>query len=128
MKVLLIDDDPKFRALIKRLLEKKFDALVEEAQDGIAGIEMVKRGNPHIIFLDYEMPNMNGKEFLERLRVFNRIVPVAVMTAHSEKEIVKEMIPFGITDYIIKADMVSGLAERIGHIFAKNLHLISRKL
>jgi len=128
MKVLLIDDDPKFRALIKRLLEKKFDAIVDEAADGLAGIEMVKKGGPNIIFLDYEMPHMNGKQFLEKLRVFNRIIPVAVMTAHSEKEIVKDMIPYGITDYIIKADMVTGLAERIGQIFAKNIHLISRKV
>jgi DNA-binding NarL/FixJ family response regulator len=128
MKVLLIDDDPKFRALMKRLLEKSFDAIVEEASDGRLGIEMVKRGNPHIIFLDYEMPYMNGKQFLEKLREFNKIIPVAVMTAHSEKELVRDMIPFGITDYIIKADMVTGLAERIGQIFSKNLHLISRKI
>jgi two-component system chemotaxis response regulator CheY len=128
MKVLIIDDDPRFRALLKRLLEKKFDAVVEEAENGLVGIDMVKKGNPHIIFLDYEMPHMNGKQFLQKLREFNKIVPVAVMTAHSEKELVSDIIPHGITDYIIKADMAAGLAERIGQIFSKNLHLISRKL
>jgi DNA-binding NarL/FixJ family response regulator len=128
MKVLLIDDDPKFRALMKRLLEKRFDAIVDEASDGLMGIDMVRRGSPHIVFLDYEMPHMNGKQFLEKLRQFDKVIPVAVMTAHSEVELVKDMIPFGITDYIIKADMATGLAERIGQIFSKNLHIISRKI
>lgn len=128
MKVLLVDDDQKFRALMKRLLEKKFDALVVEAENGLMGIAMVKKTTPHIIFLDYDMPQMNGRQFLENLRSFDRVIPVAVMTSHNEKELVAEMIPFGITDYIIKADMISGLAERIGQIFSKNRHLISRKL
>lgn len=113
---------------MKRLLEKGFDANVEEASDGLMGIDMVRKGNPHIIFLDYEMPHMNGKQFLEKLRQFDKVIPVAVMTAHSEVELVKDMIPFGITDYIIKADMATGLAERIGQIFKKNLHLISKRI
>ena len=128
MNVLLIDDDPKFRVLMKRLLQKDFFAVVTEAENGLQGLEMVKKGGAHIIFLDYEMPHMNGKQFLEKLREFDKVIPVAVMTSHREKELVHEMIPYGITDYILKADIGVALAERIGQIFSKNRHLISRKL
>jgi len=127
MNVLIIDDDPKFRMLMKRLLERKFFASVAEAENGVSGIDMVKKVNADIIFLDYEMPHMNGKQFLEKLRAFNKHIPVAVMTSHSEKEIVSEMLVYGISDYILKADVNTDLAERIGQIFLKNRHLFSKK-
>jgi len=128
MNVLVVDDDLKYRTLLKRLLEKKFFATVAEADNGITGLEALRTFNADIIFLDYEMPYMNGKEFLIKLRNINQTVPVAIMTAHSEKELVHELIPYTITDYIIKADQITELAERIGQIFSKNRHLISKKL
>ncbi len=128
MNILLVDDDPKFRTLMKRLLEKKFFASVTEADNGIMGLDIIKKVGIHIIFLDYEMPHMNGKQFLQKLREFDKVVPVAIMTSHSEKEIVQELLPYGITDYIIKADMLANLTDRLGQIFSKNRHLISRKL
>ncbi len=128
MIVLIVDDDPKYRFLLRRLLEKKFFATIAEADDGRRGIELLKKWKADIIFLDYEMPVMNGKQFLEILRLENKDIPVAIMTSHREKELFQELIPFGITDYIIKADMVHELAERIGQIFSKSRHLISKKL
>lgn len=128
MNVLLVDDDANFRMLMRRLFEKKFFASVTEAENGIIGLEMVRKGGAHIVFLDYEMPHMNGRQFIEKLREIDKVIPVVVMTSHNEKDLVSDMIPFGISDYLIKADMSTNLLERIGQIFAKNKHYISRKL
>lgn len=128
MNVLVVEDDIRYRTLLKRMLEKKFFANVAEAENGLRGLETLKTWNADIIFLDYEMPYMNGKEFLEKLRTFNKVTPVAIMTAHREKELFQELLPLGITDYIIKAEQITELAERIGQIFSKNRHLISKKL
>ena len=116
MKVLLVEDDHGFRALLKRLLENKYDADVFEAINGIKGLELVKKRHPQVILLDIDMPQMDGKQFLEMLRQFDEVTPVVIMTALSEKELITELIPLGITDYILKTEPLELLTDRVQQI------------
>jgi CheY-like chemotaxis protein len=120
-KVLIVEDDNKFRVLLRRLLEKKFRLQVFEAANGIEGIEIYKRESPNLIFLDISMPYMNGIEYLAKLRQEHEdlITPVVVLTCVNNKEAVQQMMKLGITDYVVKADFVIGLADRIYDILIK---------
>lgn len=117
MNILIVDDDSKFRTNLKRLLEKNFDSVVLEAQNGFEGMSIFNTKNIELIFLDYEMPQMNAGQFLENLRKVNNEVPVVIITAHSDPEAVKDVLRFGISDFIIKADLATKLADRISQIF-----------
>ena len=116
---LIVEDDNKFRALLKRLLEKKFHLIVFEADNGLKGLEMYQRELPHIIFLDVMMPFMNGIELLEKIREENKAVPVVVMTCMSDKDNVQKILHLGVADYLLKTEFVTHLSDRIEGIIQK---------
>ena len=120
-KVLIVEDDNKFRVLLRRLLEKKFRMQVLEAANGIEGIEAYLKESPKLIFLDISMPYMNGVEYLIKLRQEHEdlTTPVVVLTNFTNKEAVEKMVKLGITDYVVKADFVIGLSDRIFDILSK---------
>ena len=119
-KALIVEDDNKFRALLKRLLEKKFHMIVFEADNGMKGFEVFKReaSNLDIVFLDIAMPFMNGIELLEKIRVEDKNVPVIVMTCMCDKESVQRMIELGVTEYVLKTEFVTHLSDRIEGILS----------
>src|SRR6187397_179187 len=66
MKAIIIDDEPLARSIIKEYLQGYPDiTVVEECNDGFAGIKAIQRHQPDLIFLDIQMPKINGFEMLE---------------------------------------------------------------
>jgi len=86
--VLLVEDDPATREMLRRALEKEGWRVVE-AQNGRAGLDQLSAGMPALILLDLMMPEMDGFEFMQKLRARadGRLVPVVVITA---KDITEE--------------------------------------
>jgi CheY-like chemotaxis protein len=80
--VLVVDDDPVMRDLVRRALEKEAIP-VAEAEHGRAALEQVARQTPALILLDLMMPEMDGFEFLAELRrdEGRRSIPVVIVTA-----------------------------------------------
>jgi DNA-binding NarL/FixJ family response regulator len=122
-RALIVEDDNKFRALLKRMLEKKFHMIVLEADNGLKGLEVYKREFPNldVIFLDISMPFMNGIELLDRIRKEDKDTPVIVMTCMGDKESVQSMISLGVTEYILKTEFITHLSDRIETILHKAL-------
>ena len=66
MKTVIIDDEPLARSIIKEYLQPYTDiVLVEECSDGFAGLKAIQQHQPDLIFLDIQMPKINGFEMLE---------------------------------------------------------------
>ena len=80
--ILVVDDERVNRVLLRSLLEKKYDTIIE-AEDGIEAISAVKSNDVHIILLDIMMPNMNGFEVLRTLRSHPKFqtIPIVIITA-----------------------------------------------
>ena len=66
--ILIVDDDPLIRKLITTTLQDVAGYQLREAGDGIQAIEAAVEDRPEIVFLDYDMPRLNGIEACRRLR------------------------------------------------------------
>jgi len=66
--ILIVDDDPLIRKLILTTLQDVAGFALQEAGDGVAAIEAAAAIRPDIVFLDYDMPRLNGIETCRRLR------------------------------------------------------------
>jgi CheY-like chemotaxis protein len=66
--ILIVDDDPMIRKLITTTLQDVAGYSLREAPDGMAAIEAALEDHPEIVFLDYDMPRLNGIETCRRLR------------------------------------------------------------
>ncbi|BBK35655.1 fused response regulator/phosphatase [Allostella sp. ATCC 35155] len=104
VSVLVVDDHPDNRDLLRRRLERLGIARVEMAVDGVEAVDMIRADSFDLVFLDVMMPNMNGYEVLERLRDENRLadLPVVMISALTEMDSVVRCIDLGAEDYLAK--------------------------
>ena len=81
--IAIIEDDPKARLLLRRILQTRGDYQVFEAGDGATGLDLVRRERPDIILLDLMMPGTDGFQLLETIKADEKMsdVPVIVITA-----------------------------------------------
>jgi two-component system response regulator YesN len=112
-RALIVDDDDQLRLLLKRLLERYYDFEVFEATNGEKGLEIFYSYKPHIVFLDLNMPKLNGLQFLEKVNPLNSNVSIVVLSNTDDKECVEKILNFGIDDYILKTKFITMLRERL---------------
>ena len=88
MNVLIVDDDPMTRVLLRRVLVREFNCEVSEAGDGRVALKVAGAAPPDLVISDVWMPVMDGIEMLEALRQFPPLadVPVVMMTAARETD------------------------------------------
>ena len=106
-KVLIIEDDQQMRNLYQRAFSFAGHQ-VSTAEDGVIGLEQVKKDKPDLILLDIMMPNKNGLQVLQELKSNskNKNLPVVMLTniASGTLKCAKEAVKSGALDYIIKSD------------------------
>ena len=101
---LIIDDDNAIQAYLKRFIELKFHILVYQASNGLEGLKILENIKPDFILLDHSMPEMDGLEFLKifKKEEKNINIPVFIISASKDSQIVQEMLNLGVDDYILK--------------------------
>jgi CheY-like chemotaxis protein len=119
VKVLVVDDDQLIRRVLRRLLEKRYGCVVQEATDGLAAYLALEAEVPDLVLLDVSMPNVTGPELLEKLRADPRFerLPVAMITAVGERDTVVESIERGVVDYIRKPLRLPSVERRLNDLF-----------
>jgi two-component system chemotaxis response regulator CheB len=102
IRVLVIDDSAYNRRVLSDILEKDKDIrVIGKACDGEEGLELALKLLPDVITLDLEMPRMGGFPFL-RILLSKKIIPVIVISAHSEPEKVVRALELGALDFVPK--------------------------
>ncbi len=101
LRVLLVDDDVLISHVVRDLLETAGHTMIGAARDGRQAIEMVKALKPDMVFMDIEMPEMNGLEATRQIRD-QCPVPVVLLTAHDDPELVEEGSAAGAAAYLVK--------------------------
>jgi two-component system chemotaxis response regulator CheY len=118
MKCLIVDDSGTVRKIIKRIIEElKFTC--SEAEDGAKAVEACKVSMPDLIMLDWNMPNMNGLEFLTVLRKMDggTTPKVIFCTTENSMDFIQKGITAGADEYIMKPfdkDVIKSKLEQIG--------------
>ena len=108
--MLLIDDEADFTQPMAFWLKSKGYA-VSEAHSGEEGITKTKEEKPDIIFLDLNMPVLDGIATLQRIREFDKATPVIIISAYTEKANTKDVEQYAISGVFYKGeDFQKGLS------------------
>ena len=114
-KALIIDDSKSIRMRLAQMLAS-LDFSVIEAEDGLDGLEKIKiMPLPDLILLDWNMPNMNGYEFLKAIKkntAYNKILVLMVTTENEMSQVVKAL-EAGADEYIMKPFEEEALKDKL---------------
>lgn len=104
MNVLIVDDEATSRLLLTRVIARQFGCTVIEASNGQEAIEQLARQPFDFVLLDLMMPIMDGAQTLELIRrhAALRQLPVVVLSAVTEDDIVRRVLRLGVSDYLAK--------------------------
>ncbi len=118
-KVLVVDDDENVSIFMSRLLQKRFNCRVVLAKDGLDGLLKLKEEEPEVVFLDITMPVLNGVESLRAIRGDEKFkdIPVIMLTAVGDTNIVSKVMSLRVYDYILKPVTYNSAYEKIKEIF-----------
>lgn len=111
IKVLVVDDEDDFRQVMKFWLESK-GYLVLTGSNGEEAVKLSKEKTPDIIFLDFNMPVMDGIDALKNIREFDKLTPIILISAYVDDGKMNEAIKsFGVSGVFYKGkDFQEGLS------------------
>jgi DNA-binding NtrC family response regulator len=101
MSVLVVDDNVSLLVTMSLIL-RRVGYSVMTAKSGKEAVECVKQNNVHIIFMDIKMPHKNGVDVYKELKKMIPEVPVVMMTAYTQNELIQEGINAGVYDVLYK--------------------------
>jgi len=111
IKVLMVDDEKRFRDTTKKILMKKgFETIL--AENGEEALEKIKQ-DPDVVILDIKMPGMDGHEALAKIKKLRPALPVIMLTGHGALPSAREALVEGAFDYLSKPCDIDFLAEKI---------------
>jgi two-component system chemotaxis response regulator CheY len=118
IKVLVVDDFPTMRRIVKNLLKQLGFENIDEADDGVNALAKLKNGGFGLVVSDWNMPNMEGIDLLRAVRQEPSVkdIPFLMVTAEAEKEKVIEAIKAGVDNYIVKPFTAEVLKEKLEKI------------
>lgn len=123
VEVLVIDDNPFMRKIVRNVLINIGIRTVIEASDGLEGLEMIRLHAPDVVILDWEMPMLNGAELLRIVRSPMTFpipdVPIIMLTGHLERWRVIEATKLGVHEFVSKPISGKQLLDRLVSIVAK---------
>lgn len=119
MKILVVDDFPTMRRIMRNLLKELGCTNVDEAEDGVMALEKLQTGSFDFIITDWNMPKMTGIELLKAIRSDDKMkaLPVLMVTAEALQDNVVEAVQAGVSNYIVKPFTAAALKEKLDLIF-----------
>ena len=116
-KVLIVEDEQKLANLIRSSIKDLFFKVIT-AKDGIEGLKKFNSFKPDIIISDILMPNLNGLEMCKAIKEQTNI-PIVILSAHSQKEMLLQAIDIGISKYFIKPFDIESFIEYLKELSSK---------
>ncbi|MFN3077722.1 MAG: response regulator [Alphaproteobacteria bacterium] len=115
-RILVVDDSAIARLYLVSILEDLGFLNIEEAGDGDEGIARFNKSPPDVMFLDIEMPVMNGIEVLKRIAETKGKTRIVMMSAMEYSSVIDDCLLAGAEDYIRKDLPESAVARRISDL------------
>jgi two-component system chemotaxis response regulator CheY len=121
IKVLVVDDFPTMRRIVKNLLKQLGFENIDEAEDGAQALGKLKAGGYGLVVSDWNMPVMEGIDLLKHVREDEALktMPFLMVTAEAEKDKVITAIKAGVDNYVVKPFTAEVLKEKLEKIADK---------
>lgn len=126
-KILVVDDMPTIRDLVKNQLKAMGFKNIFEAADGDQALQLLIQNNVpgkkiELVVSDWNMPKMSGLEFLKQVRTQPEWadLPFVLLTSESERDQVTEAILAGVSQYMVKPFAAKAFEEKLKGVWAKH--------
>lgn len=113
MKILIADDESTTRLILKMMLKENYFNVVGEAADGVKALELYRELKPDIVFLDINMPKLDGHQATEAIRKENVGTGIIIVSALATAQNVKHAIQAGANGFIVKPFSTTRVIEAI---------------
>lgn len=128
-KILIIEDEPAIRRVLTKILSEENDNYqVEEAEDGIMGMEKIKITDFDLILCDIKMPKMDGVEVLEATKKIKPEIPIVMISGHGDMETAIQTMRLGAFDYISKPPDLNRLLNTVRNALDKKQLVVENKI
>ncbi|MGI8973342.1 MAG: ANTAR domain-containing response regulator [Gaiella sp.] len=124
MRILIAEDETIIRLDLRELLEKAGFEVVAEARDGEEAVALAASELPELALLDVKMPKLDGIEAARRI-LAERPIPIVMVTAYGEQELVSRAVEAGVFGYLVKPFRESDLLPAIQTARARHEELVA---
>lgn len=119
VKVMVVDDQASMRAMIRSALQDIGFNDIRDRSAAADALDAIRSDRVHLIISDYNMPDMDGLEFLRQVRedsVIGKTVFI-MLTGSSDRELVQKAATLGVNNYLVKPFAPAALREKIERVF-----------
>lgn len=102
LRAIVVDDEPDMRELLAKTLKKFGCSVISKVDNGNDAIKKSSELNPDVVFLDIEMPGMNGLDVLKKILAKEKNVFVVMVSGHNNIETVKDAVNIGARGFVVK--------------------------
>ena len=127
-KILIIEDEAAIRRVLSKIISEENDAYkVEQAEDGLSGIEMIKDNDYDLVLCDIKMPKMDGVEVLEKAKKIKPEVPIVMISGHGDLDTAVNTMRLGAFDYISKPPDLNRLLNTVRNALDRKVLVVENK-
>jgi len=127
-KILIIEDEAAIRRVLKKIISEENDTYnVEEAEDGLKGIEMIKNHDYDLVLCDIKMPKMDGVEVLEKAKKIKPETPIVMISGHGDLDTAVNTMRLGAFDYISKPPDLNRLLNTVRNALDRKVLVVENK-
>ncbi|MEC4049392.1 sigma-54 dependent transcriptional regulator [Flavobacterium sp. SUN046] len=128
-KILIVEDEASIRRVLNKILSEENDTYqVEEAEDGIQGLEKIKNTDYDLVLCDIKMPKMDGEELLEAVKKIKPEIPMVMISGHGDMETAINTMRLGAFDYISKPPDLNRLLNTVRNALDKKQLVVENKI
>ncbi|WP_294963038.1 sigma-54 dependent transcriptional regulator [uncultured Flavobacterium sp.] len=128
-KILIVEDEAAIRRVLVKILSEENDSYqVDEAEDGIAGLEKIKNNDYDLVLCDIKMPKMDGVEVLEEVKKIKPEIPMVMISGHGDMETAIQTMRLGAFDYISKPPDLNRLLNTVRNALDKKQLVVENKI
>ncbi|PQJ81186.1 sigma-54-dependent transcriptional regulator [Polaribacter glomeratus] len=127
-KILVIEDEASIRRVLTKIISEENEAYhVEEAEDGLLGLEMIKNNDYDLVLCDIKMPKMDGVEVLEKAKKIKPEIPIVMISGHGDLDTAVNTMRLGAFDYISKPPDLNRLLNTVRNALETKVLLVENK-
>ncbi|NVJ89450.1 MAG: sigma-54-dependent Fis family transcriptional regulator [Flavobacteriaceae bacterium] len=127
-KILIIEDEAAIRRVLKKIIQEESENYnVEEAEDGLQGLELIKNNDFDLVLCDIKMPKMDGVEVLEKSKKIKPETPIVMISGHGDLDTAVNTMRLGAFDYISKPPDLNRLLNTVRNALEKKVLVVENK-